>query len=81
MYISLIFQLFESESYFNPCYSIMAESGSLQLMKIHVTESQAEYYIMLKLNFTEDVDSVQHNDKNLSLKPDRNWQVSLLVRD
>ena len=50
-------------------------------MKIHVTESQAEYYIMLKLNFTEDVDSVQHNDKNLLLKPDRNWQVSLLVRD
>ena len=68
MYISLIFQLFESESYFNPCYSIMAESGSLQLMKIHVTESQAEYYIMLKLNFVENVDNVQHNDKKSVVK-------------
>lgn len=52
----------------------MAESGSL-------SSTDEDSYYILKLNFAENVDSVQHNDKNLSLKPNRNWQVSLLVRD
>ena len=53
----------------------MAESGSLS------STDEDSYYNILKLNFAENVDSVQHNDKNLSLKPNRNWQVSLLMRD
>ena len=52
----------------------------LQLMKTHVTENN-KLNITLRLNFAENVGSVEHNDKNLSSKPDRNWQVSLLVRD
>lgn len=48
----------------------MAESGSLSSADEDSCnkESQAKYYIMLKLNFAENVDNVQHNDKKSVIK-------------